>query len=350
MKTWKRFVPEWARRPLRAVRRLRDGSDDYAARIAQEGRIFDSMAVVHDLPPIFHYWSNRWLLPMEQAMGYDHPYDFFARELAKVAARSRGTPRFVSLGCGNCDAEIDVALRLRALGVQEFTIDCLDLSEPMLERGRALAAERGVSEHIVPVAGDFNRWSPAREYDAVVANQSLHHVLELEHLFDTIRRALSAQGRFITSDMIGRNGHLRWPEALERVRAFWQELPRGHRFNIPLQRQETEFLDWDCSTEGFEGIRAQDILPLCVDRFGFEVFLPFGNVVDPFIDRSFGHHFDANGAWDRAFIDRVHACDEAGFRDGLLTPTHMMAVMGADRATTPRVRDGLTPRGCVRTP
>ena len=109
-------------------------------------------------------------------------------------------------------------------------------------------------------------------------------------------------------------------------------------------------MDWDCSNEGFEGIRAQDILPLCVDRFGFETFLAFANVVDPFIDRSFGHHFDANGAWDRDFIDRVHARDEAEIRAGRIKPTHMMAVMTNDRGATPRIRDGLTPAGCVRVP
>ena len=322
----------------------------YAERIAREHAIFDGKTNVHDLPAIFHYWSNRHLLPMEQAFGFDHPYAFIAQALERVARRAGGTPRFVSLGSGNCEAEIDVALRLRALGVHEFTIDCLDLSEPMLARGRALAAQHGLESHIATEAADFNRWSPRREYDAVVANQSLHHVLELERLFDTIARLLPPHGAFVTSDMIGRNGHQRWPEARAVLDEFWRELPESHRYNLQLQRQETEFMDWDCSTEGFEGIRAQDILPLCVDRFGFELFLPFANVIDPFIDRSFGHHFDADGAWDRDFIDRVHARDEAEILAGRITPTHMMAVMTNDRGAEPRIRAHLTPEYCIRRP
>jgi len=34
---------------------------------------------------------------------------------------------------------------------------------------------------------------------------------------------------------------------------------------------------WDCSKQGFEGIRAQDILPLLVKKFSFRSFLGFGN-------------------------------------------------------------------------
>ena len=45
------------------------------------------------------------------------------------------------------------------------------------------------------------------EYDAVIANQSLHHVTNLEGLFDAIRHSLHPTGVFVTSDMIGRNGH-----------------------------------------------------------------------------------------------------------------------------------------------
>jgi SAM-dependent methyltransferase len=323
----------------------------YAERAKREHVIFDSNVNVHDLPAIYHYWSNRYLLEMEREFGFDHPNDFFARELLRLSPLAGRKPlRFVSLGCGNCDTEIDIAIRLRALGVDKFVIECLDLSGPMLERGAALALERGVEAHIRPREQDFNDWRPSREYHGVIANQSLHHVLELELLFDSVSKAMVRGGRFIVSDMIGRNGHQRWPEALAIVQEFWRELPESHRFNLQLQRHEPEFLDWDCSVEGFEGIRAQDILPLCIERFGFEMFLPFANVIDPFIDRGFGHHFNVDGSWDRDFVDRVHARDEAEIQAGRIKPTHMMAVMSNDRSAKPRIRLHLTPEFCVRTP
>jgi len=122
------------------------------------------------------------------------------------------------------------------------------------------------------------------------------------------------------------------------------------RFNRQLKRQEDAYLDWDCSVSGFEGIRAQDILPLAVQRFGFELFLPFANLIDPFIDRSFGHHFDPQAAWDRDFLDRVHARDEAELTAGRIKPTHMFAVMRAVQGSRRDWLEGFRPETSVRVP
>ena len=83
-------------------------------------------------------------------------------------------------------------------------------------------------------------------------------------------------------------------------------------------------------------------------RFGFETFLAFGNLIDPFIDRGFGPHFDAQSERDRGFIDRVHARDEAELQAGTITPTHMLAVLTTDRAVACRHRANLTPAFCIR--
>jgi len=309
---------------------------DYQSRLAHEIANFRDDINVHDLPQIFHYWSHNYVRPLLEEVGVSNPDQFFAKYLHESAQASGGAPAlFASVGAGNCDTEIRVAKLLLERGLADFRIECLDINAAMLERGRAAAQAEGVAAHVIPVAMDFNHWKPESNYHGIMANQSLHHVVELEALFDTVLTALAPNARFVISDMIGRNGHMRWPEALERVNAFWQELPESHRYNRQLQRLELQFENWDCSFESFEGIRAQDIMPLLVERFSFEVFIGFGNVVDVFVDRSFGHNFDAEGAWDRDFVDRLHACDEQGFAQGTLTPTHAMAVMTADRSAVP---------------
>jgi hypothetical protein len=150
--------------------------------------------------------------------------------------------------------------------------------------------------------------------------------------------------------MIGRNGHQRRPEALEHVQRLWKELPDAYRYNRLLKRHESRFINHDCSTEGFEGIRAQDILPLLLARFDFALFLGFANVVSPFIDRCFGHNFDDKSERDRAFIDRAHAIDEEGFANGTLKPTQMLAVLSPVKLDTHVYARGLTPEFSVRRP
>lgn len=343
------------RQRLRGVLPVRSagGAADagYADRLRAELDTFADQVDVHALPEIFHYWSNTYLRPILESFGFSHPEAFFAHYLERAMRERPGrTARFASLGCGNCDAEIRIAQMLVARGCTDFRLECMDINPAMLARGREAAQQAGLSAQVVPVEQDFNHWHPAHVYDAVMANQSLHHMLELERVFDNVAVAIGEDGVFLASDMIGRNGHRRWPEALAIVREFWRELPTGHRYNLQLRRQEDDFLDWDCSVAGFEGIRAQDILPLLVERFGFELFVAWGNVIDPFIDRGFGHHFDAAGAWDRGFIDRVHARDVAALRSGEVKPTHLIAVMRNDRSLTPSVWENLTPAFSIRRP
>jgi hypothetical protein len=140
---------------------------------------------------------------------------------------------------------------------------------------------------------------------------------------------------------------MRWPEAMSVVQRFWQELPQGYRFNQQLRRQETKYKNWDCSSEGFEGIRAQDVLPELIKRFHFKLFIAASSIVDVFIDRSFGHHFDVTNPRDLAFIDRLHAYDEQALASGELTPTRLIAVMCLSPEPAQFSR-GLLPQSCVR--
>jgi SAM-dependent methyltransferase len=343
---WRAFAPA----PAKAAQL---DADAYSACIDNETAIFDAQSDVHDLPPIYHYWSNRYLRPRLETFGFSNPDEFFIDGLARACAKAQPrTARCVSIGAGNGDTEVRIARALIDRGCTDFTIDCLELNAQMLARGGALAREAGVAAQIVPLQGDFNAWRPARAYDAVIANQSLHHVVALENLFDAIAAALQPGGVFLAADIIGRNGHQRWPEALALVREFWRELPPAYRYNLQLQRREKMFRDWDCARESFEGIRAQDVLPLLLERFAFDFFYAFANVIDPFIDRSFGPHFDADSAEDRAFIDRVHTRDEAEILAGTIKPTHMFAAMRrkGDPGEATKVWAHLTPAFCVRDP
>ena len=317
----------------------------YADSLAAEQKIYENNVAIHDLPPIFHYWSNKHLLPKFQSFGFNSQNEMFLTHLEKACLRP--TPRFVSLGAGNCDLELELARTLKGKG-HDFTLDCLELNPTMLERGRAAADAAGLSSNLNFIPTDLNAWNAAGEYDAVIAIQSLHHVVNLEGLFDEVKRCLRPGGTFLISDMIGRNGHQRWPEALEVVHEFWRKLPPSYRFNKLLNRYEEFYESWDCSVEGFEGVRSQDILPLLLERFHFQFFFPFGNAIDPFVDRAFGPHFDPAAEWDRSSIDAVHQRDDDEMAAGRFKPTHLLAVLGNEPCAAPSSPGDLSPQFCVR--
>ena len=84
-------------------------------------------------------------------------------------------------------------------------------------------------------------------------------------------------------------------------------MPSRYKYNHQLKRFEELYENWDCSKEGFEGIRAQDILPLLLQTFRFEAFVAFGNLPDVFVDRGFGHNLDPTSQEDVDFVDRIGA-------------------------------------------
>lgn len=355
----RQHLPNWLRPLARSTRRKFgplnpvfesgiESDDRYSAMLSAERATFDQMAEVHDLPEIFHYWSNKYLRPMFEEYGFSNPDQFFVKYLREAADRTGSAkPKFLSIGSGNCDTEVRVAGLLRESGLNDFTIECLELSPDMLDRGRADAAAKGLAANLSFTVADFNHWQAQHKYDGVMANQSLHHVLKLEHLFDAVGRAMLPRGLFITSDMIGRNGHMRWPESLAVVNSFWKELPESYHYNHQLKRNEELYQNWDCSVEGFEGIRAQDVLPELLKKFHFKLFIAASSVVDIFIDRGFGHNFDVYNARDLEFVDRLHAYDEKALACGELTPTRLVAVMTLSPEMGQFSR-GLKPEACIR--
>lgn len=332
--------------------RIRNSSSQgYSTRIAQERSTYDNDLSVHTLPNIFHHWSDRYVRPNLSRFGLEEDKDLFKQYLETCCANGRMQPRrFVSLGSGNCDLEIELAQHLQAKGYGDFVIECLDLNQSMLDRGIAAAAEAGVRERLNFIQTDLNQWKSTAEYNAIIANQSLHHIVNLESVFHQIGASLSGSGYFLVSDIIGRNGHLRWPEALSIIQEFWTLLPPSYRYNHQLNRFEERFRDFDCSFEAFEGIRAQDILPLLLDSFHFSLFFGFANLIEPFIDRSFGPNFDAASEWDRQFIDAVAQRDELEIRSGRIKPTHLIAALCMRQSAGQLTRSNLAPELCVRRP
>jgi len=351
----KPFVPErfhpYYRKLRQFLLKITSQPASYQKRIDAELDMFSRTANVYDVPPIMHYWSDKYLVPVFQVFGFSNSNEMFRTYIAGVCRKyPEEVCRVLSIGSGDSATEINVAQWLLEQGVQNFRFECLDLNSEVLARGRRTASEKGFGDRFEFSTFDVNSWKPAGEYRVILAIQCLHHFVELELLFDKIHKALQPDGFFLTDDMIGRNGHQRWPEALQFVDDFWKELADSYKHNHLLNRVEDRYENWDCSKHGFEGIRSQDILPLLIQRFHFDLFVVFGNIADIFVDRAFGPNFSPEREWDRDFIDRVHAADVREIESGRLKPTHIYAAMMKRPSNNPKFYKHLTPEFSVRMP
>ena len=322
---------------------------EYEDRVKQQIAQFADLGALWKPGNITQYWMKTWITPrMSEVFGVNGVFDLYATRFAEHIGKVPGrTARFVSIGSGDCQVEIRLAKRLKEMGKGPFTLTCTDISDVRLGRARQAAEQAGVQDCVEMKVVDLNDFKFDVQYDGVMAHHILHHIVNLEGLFGAIHDAMHADSVFLTADMIGKNGHMRWPETLAWIESLWQVMPARYRFNYQFNKVHEQYLDWDCSNKGFEGIRAQDILPLLVQRFGFDGFVGYGGVVDPFVERGYGRNLDEGRPEDRAFVDLVERLNQTLLETGRIKPTMMVAAMrrsgGAGRAYA-----GLTPEKAVR--
>ena len=281
---------------------------------------------MHDLPRAFHLWSDCWVRPgLTEVFNVININQAYVEAFVLAAKRNPSTPVFLSLGCGDGAIEIGIARTLLERGISQFRFVCYDLSPILLSRFRA-ALPPELSGRFELRAGDLNDRAFDVRFDAIMANHSLHHMVDLEGIFRTAYDSLTDDGIFVTNDMIGRNGHMRWPETRLFVDFFWPFLSERQRNNVLLHRPEPRFVNHDCSTEGFEGIRSQEVLPLILAQ-GFKPsrFLGFGGMIDVFVDRCFGPNFDVTGDDDFFLLQRLAILNDILLDAGVIKPTMMLA-------------------------
>jgi SAM-dependent methyltransferase len=324
--------------------------DGYDARIMAELDRYSEVEEVHDLPSVHHLWTERFVTPLFAELGVASIGALWERSLEEQCRRKAPEPvRLVSLGAGNGDSEQQLAVRLAERGVTNLELLLLELNPSMIQRGMQSAERLGLDQRVRMERADLNTWVASGPADVYLAVHSLHHVVELEHLFEQVSRSLEPEGLLLVNDMIGRNGHVRWPEAGAIVRGIWRQMPERYRHNHFTRRIDNEYPDADCSTVGFEGIRSQDILPLLRERFYPGVYVGFGNVIDPFVDRAYGPNFNIDSPEDVAFIERVASLDDAAIDLGVVTPTHLVATFSPTPTLCRYPRDR-SPERTVRNP
>jgi SAM-dependent methyltransferase len=319
---------------------------EYLARRIVERIVYSRTKKVHHLPPIFHYWSNKYLRPVIEKNGFNSPDDFYLQCLKKAKPGSK----ILSLASGDCALEEWLANGMIDHGLKEFTFHCTDMNTSVLKRASNRIEKNGLTSFFRLDVVDLNNWNADITYDFVIAHHSLHHMINLETIFSEIEKGLTDDGFFLSCDVIGRNGHKLWPEALEAIQPFWNELPPAHRFDRALGKVTNQFINIDFSEGCFEGIRAQDILPLLISKFDFTFFQAYAGMTLSLIDRRFGWNFDPEVAWDRDWVDRLYARDLQLIEQGKIKPTQMIAAMRKKTSSEKRQNflHTIDPESCVR--
>ncbi len=294
-------------------------SPTYQAKLNQEIAIYEHNTDVHNLPAIHHVYAQEFLHPhLTSLTTQGDSSSWWILEIDELAARSDHQLTIVSLACGNGDTEM--ALLKKLAEPEKVQIIGMDVNPQMIKRAQAKAKEDGLPNALFEVQ-DLNDPQIDHKIDVVLANHSLHHLVELEKLFEHIAERSNDNMIFLINDMIGRNGHVMWPNAHVVVKEIWRRLDQRFKLNDYSKRYDLQPLNHDCSQDGFEGIRAQDILPALISVFDIEMFFPFATLINRFVDRSYGNNFIAEDAHDRQLILDILALDVELLKAKKLAPT-----------------------------
>jgi ubiquinone/menaquinone biosynthesis C-methylase UbiE len=241
--------------------------------------------------------------------------DMAGHVISRLEARP-GT-RMLSLGCGPGGVEIVLAQKARGASML-----CLDVNAILLEQGRTRAAELGLD--MTFATADLNRLDlPSRGFDLVFAHAALHHVLELERLFEQVRGCLRDGGQFVIVDVVTANGYRMWPETREVVAPLFRTLPSRFRVNHTAygeSKVDEEIWEADTSASGMECIRSQDILPLLHRFFNAVHYVPYFSISRRFLDTMYGPNYDLAQPLDRAALEWIWALDRHYLETGRLRP------------------------------
>lgn len=210
--------------------------------------------------------------------------------------------RALTLGCGAGEFE-------RKLAGYEICRkhDGYDISGESIRLAKVKAGEEELSGLSYEVRDIDNISLPTSCYDLVFGIQSVHHFLELEHIFSEVRKTLKPGGFFILHEFIGPT-RFQWSDRqLEIVNGILGFLPDRYCVNRKeggslIRKVGRPSIREMENADPSEAIRSGDIMNVLPDYFEISEFKKLGGTVLQLLLEGITGNFDYDKPEDMRFI------------------------------------------------
>ena len=174
---------------------------DYARLIGEEKAHFSQIEItddlreggIHDGSAWNFYWQLVWRVLNDSGFG-----NLPAYVCQNFPAEDRPL-EVLSLASGYCGHDLNLARKM----TRPYRITCTDINEAIFEKAKDTAKREGLAVEFRQEDLNFIRIAPAR-YDLIFAHAAIHHVINLEHLFEQIRAGLSSSGILHLTEVVGK--------------------------------------------------------------------------------------------------------------------------------------------------
>jgi SAM-dependent methyltransferase len=216
----------------------------------------------------------------------------------------------LSLGCGHGTVEREAI----GLGICETFVG-LDISHEALDVAERDAENEGLGDRIDYRWADLNVADLERDaYDVVFAVQALHHVDDLEHLFDQIAASLRPGGLLVVNEYVG-PARFQWlDKTQDLMNRILELLPEEYRVNprdgIVKEHIERAPAEEVARVDPSESIRSDEISELLRSRFDVVYHADFGGTINQFLLADIAANFKDDDPKDVALLDLISLLEE----------------------------------------
>jgi ubiquinone/menaquinone biosynthesis C-methylase UbiE len=231
-------------------------------------------------------------------------------------------PRILSLGCGYGGVEITIARSLS----QPYEIVATDINNQIFAKAREEARLEGLNIHFLQL--DLNFISlQENTFDLMYAHASLHHLLNLEHIFSQIHRGLKKNGRLIVQDIIGKTQVLFWKNNVDFARDIVKKMPDRYKAGIAHPDEIIAPYREPSIQQDMEGIRQEEI-ELQAGKFFTPIkMFKYGSFIRLICTHpELGRRLDPDMRADREYLEYLFQQDLQQVQMEKLRPTEMLAV------------------------
>ena len=227
--------------------------------------------------------------------------------------------RLLVLGCGSGWLERALAQKT---GIGEIT--ACDFARDRVLAAEQTARREGLDRIRYQVCNLEAETLPEGPFDAIFANDVLHHITDLEGLYERIHEALAPEGKLLFNEYVGPNRFQYGDDRMDLVNRYFRLIPDHLRFNpywggLFWSRFRTDPAKL-IADDPTEAVRSEDVLPLARSFFEVEAEYPYGGgLLNPLLYEIIAN-FDEQRPYDSRLLEVLCDAEDRLTRSRLIEP------------------------------
>jgi SAM-dependent methyltransferase len=229
----------------------------------------------------------------------------------------------------------------RALAKKEGigSIVACDFASETVAAAEAAARNEGLDQIRYVVCNLEVEPLPPGPFDAVFANDVLHHITDLEGLYGRIHEVLGPDGKLLFNEYVGPNRFQYSDARMALINRYFRLIPDHLRFNpywggLFLSRWRTD-PDKLAADDPTEAVRSEDVLPLARKFFETEAEYSYGGgLLNPLLYEIVGN-FNEENPYDRRLLEVLCGAEDRLTRSGQIEPDFWIFVGRRRNAAVP---------------